>query len=31
MFGLFPPKKNPQKNKPDKFVQIIMSSDMRPV
>lgn len=30
MFGLFPPKKTP-KNKPDKFVQIIMSSDMRPV
>lgn len=31
MFGLFPPKKNKPKNKPDKFVQIIMSSDMRPV
>lgn len=30
MFGLFPPK-NKTKNKPDKFVQIIMSSDMRPV
>lgn len=31
MFGLFPHKKKNTKKTQDKFVQIIMSSDMRPV